>query len=389
MCGIAGILSNKEITVEVLQDMSSIMQHRGPDDEGFAVVEDNQIIACKGANTVEELSTYKPLAEKNRFNVGFVHRRLSIIELKKEGHQPMLDSSKNYIIVFNGEIYNYKELRKELEHEGAVFSSESDTEVVLQAFIKWGEECVHKFIGMWAFTIYNNNTQQLFISRDRFGIKPFYYFKNEEIFAFASEIKALFKIPGIKPIADKKLVSEYVMFGTISKPFQNLFKDIEELHPGHNGHYDFTTNTFSINKYYHLEDEVKKRKISKNFDNAKMEYKKLFSDSVHLHLRSDVPVGSCLSGGLDSSALVGIIAPNVETNFNTFTASYNNKQIDESDYAKEAIKDFNNVKAHFTYPNAKTFLKDISNIVYYHDQPVGSASMYAHWEVMKLAGQHN
>ena len=388
MCGIAGILSNNEITVEVLQDISGVLAHRGPDDEGLAIVRADEIISCKGNDTINELVNYPHINEQQSFNIGFVHRRLSIIDLAKEGHQPMLDTTRNYTIVFNGEVYNYKELKKELEQEGVVFTSASDTEVVLEAYIKWGEACVHKFVGMWAFTIYNKNKQQLFISRDRFGIKPFYYSKKDGQFAFASEIKGLLKIPGIEPIADEKLVAEYVMYGTISQPYQNLFKNIEELHPGYNGLYNFTSGELKLDQYYQLEEQVKKRKILGNFDAALTEYQELFSAAVRLHLRSDVPVGSCLSGGLDSSALVGVIAPEIGTTFNTFTAAYKNSDIDESDYAKEAIKDFNNVKDHYTYPNAATFLKDISKIVYYHDQPVGSASMYAHWEVMKLAGQH-
>ena len=246
MCGIAGILSKEKVTVQVLQDISKVIRHRGPDDVGFAIVQDNLIVACKGEDTIEELSTFQPIAEQQQFNVGFVHRRLSIIELNKEGHQPMSDASKNYVIVFNGEVYNFKEIRKELETEGLVFESNSDTEVILQAYIKWGEKCVHKFVGMWAFVIYNKTNQQLFISRDRFGIKPLYYFHKNELFAFASEIKALLKVPTIEPIADPKLLSEYVIFGTTSKPFQTLFQDIQEIPPGHNGIYDYSSNTLKI-----------------------------------------------------------------------------------------------------------------------------------------------
>lgn len=389
MCGIAGILSKEKVTVQVLQDISKVIRHRGPDDEGFAIVEDAQINTCKGEDTIKELSSYQQIDGQYQFNVGLVHRRLSIIELNKEGHQPMLDASKNYVIVFNGEVYNFKEIRKELEAEGLVFESNSDTEVVLQAYINWGEKCVHKFVGMWAFVIYNKTSEQLFISRDRFGIKPFYYYHKNELFAFASEIKALLKVPTIEPIADQKLLSEYVIFGTTSKPFQTLFKDIQEIPPGHNGIYDYSSNTLKISSYYQLETEVEKRKISSNFEETLVEYHHLFSEAVQLHLRSDVPVGSCLSGGLDSSALVSEIAPKIETEFNTFTAAYKNKTIDESDFAKEAIKDFKNVQPHFTYPNAKEFSNDIAKIVYHHDLPFGSASMYAHWEVMKLAGKHN
>ena len=311
MCGIAGILSKEKATTQVLQDISKVINHRGPDDEGFVIVENNQFVLCKGSDTIQELSSYQSIEEHPQFNVGFVHRRLSIIELGKEGHQPMLDASKIYAIVFNGEVYNFKELRKELEAEGIVFESNSDTEVVLQAYIKWGEKCVEKFVGMWALAIYNKTNEQLFISRDRFGIKPFYFYHQNDLFAFASEIKALLKIPGIEPVADSKLLSEYVIFGTTSKHFQPLFKDIQEILPCHNGLYDFSSNTLKISQYYQLELEVGKRKISSNFDGALVEYTNLFSEAVQLHLRSDVPVGSCLSGGLDSSALVGEIAPKI------------------------------------------------------------------------------
>ncbi|MCO6499344.1 MAG: asparagine synthase (glutamine-hydrolyzing) [Vicingus serpentipes] len=386
MCGIAGIISKKQHAVEVLQDISKTLKHRGPDDEGYLLLQEGNFCSLKGDDTIQDLP-FQHIKDAPSFSMGLVHRRLSIIDLNKEGHQPMLDVSENYAIVFNGEVYNYKELRKELEADGIIFKSDSDTEVVLQAFIQWGEKCVERFIGMWAFVIYDKSKNQLFASRDRYGIKPFYYYEKEGLFAFASEIKALLKVPEIVPIADEKLVAEYVIFGATSQPYQTLFKGIKELHPGTNAWYNIDSKKLELKSYYQLEDQVKKIIVPSNFEDALTEYSRLFSGAVNLHLRADVPVGTCLSGGLDSSALVAEIAPTMQTELNTFTAAYKDPSIDESPFAKEVIHHFENVKGHFTYPTAVEFKKDISTIVYHHDQPFGSASMYAHWEVMKLAGK--
>ena len=389
MCGIAGILSKEKSSIDNLLKMSTIMRHRGPDDEGFCLA-DNNYESIRGNDTIPELSNLKCISEiGNEFHVGFLHRRLSIIDLSKDGHQPRISNDGNYLIIFNGEIYNYKEIRQELIGHGLVFKSESDTEVILNSFIYWGEKCVEKFVGMWAFTIYNKVSEELFISRDRYGIKPFYYYHDSTHFAFASEIKALLELPFVDTIADVKSVGEFLTYGSISQPYSNLYKNIKELKPGTNGSYSFATNKLNFTSYYDLKSRIGEISIPSNFKLAAQKYDELFTQSLNLHLRSDVPVGTCLSGGLDSSAIVGSIMPELKGNrFKTFTAAFENPKIDESNYAKMVVNHFQNIEAHFTFPSAKGFLQEVDKIVYHHDQPIVSSSWFSHWEVMKLAGEN-
>ncbi len=381
MCGIAGIVNPSGINTAVLQQFSAVLQHRGPDDEGYAVIGDT-LQLCKGNDTISELSAL-PSITTAKGTVGLVHRRLSIIDLSPAGHQPMAIGDHRYTIVYNGEVYNYKEIKKELEAKGHAFQSHTDTEVILKAYSEWGGNCVQHFIGMWAFAIYDQERHELFLSRDRFGIKPLYYTMQEGQLAFASEIKALLKAGvATAEVAASDLV-EYLSFGTQSQPHTNLFHHIHDLPPGHNAIYLCSNGSWQVNAYYDFAAAVAQRKI----DDPLQQFKTAFEASIQLHLRSDVPVGSCLSGGLDSSAIVALAAQATSQPFHTFTAAYKEKDIDESGYAKLVAEQFSNVQSHYTYPTAQGFLNDIDQLIYTQDLPIGSTSIFAQWEVMKLAGK--
>lgn len=386
MCGIAGIIDNTGIQPSDLIKMSEAIQHRGPDDEGFLLLDsENKSISCKGKDSIAEVNTLPHISGiSERFQLGLLHRRLSILDLSPAGHQPM--SYNNLSITYNGEVYNYKEIRAELAAKGHQFKSDSDTEVILASYKEWGKDCVSRFVGMWAFAIVDSSNNRVFLSRDRFGIKPLYYFAIKEKFAFASEIKALLALPFVGSKADQTAVLEYLSFGATNDTSRCLFENIEVVQPSQNIFVDIKTLKLTKEKYYDLEQQVSS--MSVNDKSALNGFRNLLENAVDLHLRSDVPVGTCLSGGLDSSAIVSFAAKKTSGNtFKTFTASYKDPKINESDYAKMVSDSFTNIQASYTYPNFEDYWKDLDKLIWHQDLPIHSASVYAQWEVMKLVGR--
>ena len=388
MCGIAGIIGRTIINPSELISMSDSLRHRGPDDEGFLLLNSSNksIIQCKGKDTVDSLGELRSLDLKSTSgsNVGFVHRRLSIIDLSSTGHQPMSDESGNLWIIYNGEIYNYLELKDELKYSYR-FRTNSDTEVILAAYHKWGTACMSHFIGMWAFAILDLRKRSVILSRDRYGIKPLYISINNRRIVFASEIKALLVSKLIEPKADIENLTKYIAYGNIMD--RTLFKGVSSVKAGSVLHIDLDNLGLKEETYYSL---------GKNniipYDNNEKEvqnYFELLSESVKLHLRSDVQVGSCLSGGIDSSVIISLAAPQIKTDsFKTFTAVYPGHKIDESKYARLATKNHPNIDQIFCYPDPDGFLNDLEKIVYHNDFPVNSTSVYAQWEVMKTVQSH-
>ena len=389
MCGIAGIYHPKGIEIKEIISLSQTLKHRGPDDEGFFLSNFVHTENCRGEDTITELQTLKHLSEINfQPTLALVHRRLSILDVSALGHQPLLTSNQRYVIVFNGEVYNFKEIRQELEQKGHALTSNSDTEVVLAAFAQWGPTCVNRFVGMWAFVVFDKQENTLTLSRDRFGIKPLYYFKNENCFAFASEIKALLRLKDVDKSISNQNLGSYLAFGTTANPYQNLFENILDVEPGCNYQYHLNTNQLTKTSYFSLEDKLS---INTNdITTNTQKFEELFNDSIALHLRADVEIGSCLSGGLDSSAIVYSASQQLKgVSLKTITAAYQNKTIDESDYAKLVAKDLTNVNDIYTYPDAKSLVADMDKMIYAQDLPIGSTSIFAQWEVMKCAGQNN
>lgn len=384
MCGIGGIVDKDGVDTGELEKISGLLSHRGPDDEGFcAVTDEDEIQSFSGKDTAAELKkNLQPLSKLNIASVAFVHRRLSVIDLSSKGHQPMLSPSGKAMITYNGEIYNYKELKEELIKEGCEFQSKTDTEVVLKAYQKWGMRAFDRFVGMWALGILDLEKNKLILSRDRFGIKPLYYSSLKGKLAFSSEIKPLLELKGVSRNVDSRTLLEYISYGTTSKPFQNLFSDIKDLPPGHHLIIDLSSGAIEKNQYYDLKERSKLP-----LDNEKS-FGELLRNSMRLHLRSDVEVGSCLSGGLDSSALVNIMKKlNPDLSLHTFTASFPGLEEDETSYAK-AVAESLGVHDHYTLPNAELMIEDMNKLLYMQELPLGSSSVFAQWEVMKCAGNH-
>ncbi|MBL7918672.1 MAG: asparagine synthase (glutamine-hydrolyzing) [Bacteroidia bacterium] len=356
MCGIVGLINFDQQKVEEgkIKKMMTLLKHRGPDDEGTML--------------------------NNTVGLGFV--RLSIIDLTKAGHQPMISDDGRYTIIFNGEIYNYLELKKELEGLGIKFYTNTDTEVLLKAYIKWGEECQHKFNGMWAFVIYDKVEDSIFASRDRFGIKPFYYIHTKEFFAFASEIPALLSLIEKKPTPNFKVIFEYLIYNRTDQTENTFFSEINKLQ--HGSKINIKDQQVKIQKWYDLKLNVSKTKGFKSPD----EYKELIISAVSLCMRSDLPVGVCLSGGIDSSTITSVLIKELnKPDVNTFSAVYN---IGQAGNESEFIDEYKNILANRFYitPNSQSLLKDLQEFTQTHSEPMPSTSPYAQYKLMELAKKH-
>lgn len=393
MCGIAGIIALNNSTAGlagIAKRMNDTIRHRGPDGEGYLLLDDNSEIPAFGNDTPQSILNssilHKPVQaiEREASPKGILaHRRLSIIDITSTGHQPLCNITKTLWIVFNGEIYNYIELRDELKQKGYEFHTSTDTEVALAAYSEWGYECVNRFNGMWAFVIYDKSKKQLFASRDRFGVKPFYYCKNENIFAFASEQKALLAagIVDFKP--NERAMADYWLFTTMEEEEEGMLKGIYELVPSYSLTLNLDTGELKKWKYYTLPYSNKYTDANFNLTESVEKIQALFLDAVKLRLRSDVEVGSCLSGGMDSSSIVSAIYKLTGKGLNTFTASFHNKNIDESPWAK-IVSDYTHSNAHYTYPSSAELLKDLRNLIYCQDVPIWNTSTYAQFRLMRL-----
>ena len=359
MCGISVCISKNHINRAKFDAMTDIVSHRGPDDRG--VYYDN--------------------------NIAMGHRRLSIIDLSMDGHQPF-EKIDGFVLVFNGEIYNYIEIRKELVDRGYVFKTKTDTEVIIHAYREWGYDCVNYFNGMWAFSLYDKNNKIVFCSRDRFGVKPFYYMNSEGYFLIASEIKQFFEMIEEKPLSDNDRLMRYIIRGETCAPPNTLFKNVFQLEPGYNLVYDICNFTYKKKEYFDF-DRIKDSKV--DYKNACKIFKSNFISSVKLRLRSDVPVGYFLSGGLDSSSIV-CVADKLQKNKNdieknlqhTISSCYRDKIYDEQEYI-DIVAKTTDVHVHKVFPDDSDFWHEINQVIWHMDEPVFSASGLSQWSVCKAA----
>lgn len=397
MCGIAGIISktNSVSLKDTVFGMSQAIKHRGPDGEGFAFFSETKSLAAYSDETPQINRENKsflfnpsiPLINiEDSFNLALAHRRLSIIDLSEAGHQPMCDTTGDYWITFNGEVFNYIELKEELKSKGHVFVTHTDTEVVLASYKEWGFECLQKFNGMFAFALYDKKNNQLFCARDRVGVKPFYYSNTSDSFSFASEYKAFVKSGLIKFQINETQQFDFIVNANLENSEQSLFKGISELKPSHYLVYNLSSNTFALANYYSLPTQIV---TSKSDSEIIQSIEEKIVKAIQLRLRSDVEIGSCLSGGLDSSIIAGIskyLQPNKQMKF--FTAVFPNESFDETNYAK-LVANHVNGNWQTVSPTADDFFRDIEALNYSQDLPIWSTSTYAQHRVMKLAFENN
>lgn len=409
MCGIAGFFSTKPQPAGIIGRMTDLIRHRGPDDEGSVLFQElaGMPRVCGGQDTPEDAYqasiAYAPrekLAELSDSPVMLAlgHRRLSIVDLSSFGHQPMCTPDERFWIVFNGEVYNHLELRAELESNGHRFLTHSDTEVMLAAYREWGAGCLEKFNGMFAFLIYDAQSGKLFAARDRFGIKPLYYRVSAQGVAFASEIKQFTVLPDWQARMNGQRVYDFLNWGVSDHTDETMFDGVFQLRGGEaleldlrglsGDHWNrFADGRLPVYRWYRLSGTP----FSGSMKDAADEFRERFTDAVRLHLRADVPVGSCLSGGLDSSSIVCVIndllrAQDVHALQNTFSACADVKRFDEREWIDEVVKQ-TGVKAHYVYPGLEDLFATHREIVWHQDEPFGSTSIYAQWSVFKSAAE--
>jgi asparagine synthase (glutamine-hydrolysing) len=364
MCGIAGTFSLRGAPADRgrLEAMAARLVHRGPNSEGVHI----------------------------DGHVGLASRRLSIVDLSEAGRQPLANEDSSAWIVFNGAVYNYRELRPELERAGHRFRSQTDTEVVLHAYEEWGSTCLDRFNGMFAFAIWDATHGRLFCARDRLGVKPFYYTERDGTLLFASEPKALLAALGSAPAPDEQTIADFIALDYLDAGERSFFSGIQQLVAGHSLLVD--DDRVSVRRWWDITSQLPgEPRITA--DDAVDEFRALFDDAVRLRLRSDVPVGSCLSGGLDSSAVVCTVndflersreAESVGETQKTFSATFPGEPFDESVYI-DAVGATARVEQHRVAVDGHDLFATAREMLRAQDEPVGSTSILAQWHVMRLA----
>ena len=358
MCGITGYIDfNKQTSKGILEAMTNSLDHRGPDGNGV------------------------DLHSESQFQVGFGHRRLSIIDLTENGKQPM--QFNQFSITFNGEIYNYKEITKELEQLGHIFNSSSDTEMILHAYSQWGSSCLGKFIGMFAFVIYDKEKQEVFCARDRVGVKPFFYYWNEGLFLFGSELKAFHQHPSFQKEINLDAVAAFMQYGNV--PTNHcIFQNCSKLKPGHYLLFDLKTKKYNSQRYWNVYDAYNSPKQCISMEEAKVGTETILQSAFEYRMVSDVPVGVFLSGGYDSACVTALLQKDRTDKLKTFTIGVSDIGLNEAPYAKDVAKHLGT--DHHEYEcTQKEAIDLIDDLPYYYDEPFADSSALPTTLVSKMA----
>lgn len=358
MCGICGFYSKRNISLEQLVEMNDTMYHRGPDDKGVEIY-----------------------VGKKQYSIGLAQRRLSIQDLSPLGHQPMHSADKRLSIAYNGEIYNFPELRKELKDYP--FKSHCDTEVILAAYLKWGIQCVNRFNGMFAIALYDREDESLYLVRDRIGKKPLYYLEDGENLLFASELKPIMKYPGFEKKIRQEQLNRYLVHQYINAP-DTIFENVYKLEPG--AVYRFQFGKKEKWKYWDVATVYgeKKNSFQGSFQDAKEELKKKLSDSIEMRMISDVPLGTFLSGGYDSSLMTAMAQSRSEKPIKTFSIGFEDKKYNEAIYAKE-VAEYLGTEHTEMYITERDMFGMIEDMTEFYDEPFADSSQIPTMLVSKLA----
>jgi len=368
MCGIAGIVRGQGAAIgeAELRNMQDVLLHRGPDDRGVYV--DNHSEDASG------------------LGIGLAHCRLSILDLSSAGHQPMIGGDGRIAVVHNGEIYNHDELRVELEAKGYVFKSRTDTEVAINAYLEWGVACLERFNGMFAFALWDRREKRLFCARDRLGIKPFYYHSDGKELVFSSEIKAILAA-GIQRKANGPVILDFLKTGLLDHTDETFFRGIAKLPAGH--YLVFDKEGLHLHRYWDFEVSNSLGQGGVSETDAKA-FRDLLMSSVALRLRSDVPVGTCLSGGIDSTSIVclinSLIAPQQKQSIGdcqkVFSAVFQTPKLDERRYIREVVE-CTKVEPTWIEPTAEGFMEELNPLLWHQEEPFAGSSVYAQWCVFR------
>lgn len=359
MCGITGFIG-KTKDIEVLSSMIDVQHHRGPDDNGVDI--------------------YK---SKHNHYIHFGHKRLSVLDLSMHAHQPFVSDCGEYTMVYNGEVYNFKDIQAELFSLGYKFVSNSDTEVILYAYKEWGIKCLKKFIGMFAFSIFDKVRQKVILVRDRAGVKPLYYYAFNSAFIFSSEIKSFHNHSDFKKELNKDVLGYYMQFGYIPAPY-SVFENCYKLEPGHYLEFDLKSNDYEIYKYWDVVDFYKKDKLVLSEKEIISNLEELLLDAFQLRMVSDVPVGVFLSGGYDSSMVTSVLQRNSSSMLKTFTIGFDENGYNEAEHAKKIAEYLGTDHTEY-YCSKNDMLDIVEPLPFYFDEPFGDSSSIPTMLVSKLA----
>jgi asparagine synthase (glutamine-hydrolysing) len=363
MCGIAGYLNfNAPFADSVIRQMTDQLSHRGPDAAGYFSETD------KG------------------YQLSFGHRRLSIIDLSEHANQPLISQDNKYVIVFNGEIYNYIEIKEELVSKGYSFFTQSDTEVIVQAYAEWGKACLDRFIGMFAFVIYDRSKNQIFVARDRVGVKPFFFSISNEGFVFASELKSLHAYPQFRKELNHGAIAQYFMHGYIPAP-HTIFNSTYKLMQGHYLAYDIDKRTYITEAYWNVRNAYNSPLVSVPYAEAIAETEKVLTKAFQYRMVADVPVGVFLSGGYDSACLTALLQKDSTRKIKTFTIGFNEAAFNEAEDSKRIASHLgtDHHELYFTVTDALQWMTDLS---FYYDEPFSDSSALPTMLLSKFARQH-
>jgi asparagine synthase (glutamine-hydrolysing) len=387
MCGILAVVQNENhARGEDLAHATHIIRHRGPDDEGFLTWtkgENPRIWAgTDTAPSTHEYWKYDMLQDSQEFHVGLGHRRLSILDLSPRGHQPMIHTETGISMVYNGEVYNFQTIRTELEAMGFAFHTDSDSEVLLLAWVAWGTACIPKLNGMFSFVVLDpRGSGTVYAVRDRFGVKPMYWYRDGQKIVFSSEIKQIRSFPGYKLSLNRQKVIDYLAEGYVDTDDETFDTGIKQLRGGHFAEVDLSVSpgSFVIKRWYQLTPQ----KWSGDDVAATDRFRELLRDSIRLRLRADVPVGSCLSGGLDSSAIVCLAKEVLDESGPhngqvTVTACFKDPRFDEWRFAEEVVKK-SGAQAERIFPDFERLRSDFDKLLWHQDDPFPSTSMFSQW----------
>jgi asparagine synthase (glutamine-hydrolysing) len=390
MCGIAGIvnLNGEMVNPSMLYSMCKIIAHRGPDDEGYALVSS---LNCKqiqysgpasNKNAQSQMISIQDSRPQPTYDIGFAHRRFSIIDLSDAGHQPLSTSDSRWSMIYNGEIYNYKELRAELEITGTTFYTQTDTEVVLAAYQKWGVSCFNKFNGFWALAIFDPDKKCVIISRDRMGVKPLYFMYHNDCFIFASEMKALLSLtPNDNRTLNSKVAEDWLRFGLKDHTSETFFFGIKSF-PQASYAYIMPQKPLDIQRFWSL---PVKRKNYREYPIAKAieELRSILTDAIKIRLRADVPLAIQLSGGVDSSAIAAISKHELNVALPAYTVKFPDPEADEEPYARIVADSCCSEYKIVNSPSGSIW-QDIDKFTWLHEEPYHSPNLYIDQQVLSI-----
>lgn len=385
MCGISGFFAKQAIKSTFYYKAHRHIRHRGPDDEGFIYKHNINLRTAKGKDTISAYQDLPSIENVHTTDLILGHRRLAIIDLSHQGHQPF--QYQQLSLVYNGELYNYKALQTELIKAGYQFETNTDTEVILKSYHYWGAEAFNKWNGMWALAIYDNQQDTLVLSRDRFGIKPLYYSIQNNVLYFASEVKFILAALPKMPTINTKAAYDYIEHASLAYSAQTMWQTINELLPAHYAIINRQIQFKNVAYWSIIPNQSLKNKAA-----ASEQFSALFENSIRLRLQSDVEVGSLLSGGLDSTGIVSVLLKKIwksTNNFHAFSAIFQEEIYSEKSYIEKTREELGvSLKTHYVQPKIDAFQDDFDKLLYHIEFPFRSLAVYSQFNLYRYIQQN-